>query len=54
VTKKSNRDQMLKLRVTPEERERLETLASDAGMSLSEYMRRRGLMKSIKRNKGFR
>jgi len=41
--KKVNKDQMVKVRVTEEEAERLRELAEREGLTVSEYLRRRAL-----------
>lgn len=45
---KANKDRLVKLRVTEEEEEKLKELAEREGLTLSEYLRRRGLQKRRK------
>lgn len=40
-----NKTRVVKLRVTPEDEERMKELAEKEGLTLSEYLRRRGLKK---------
>ncbi len=42
---RENKNRYIKVRVTEKEEERMKELASNAGVTLSEYLRRRGLQK---------
>ena len=45
---KVNKDRLVKLRVTEEEETKLKELAEQKGLTLSEYLRRRGLRRRVK------
>lgn len=42
-----NRTRVVKVRVTEEEEDRLKELAEEAGLKLSEYLRRRGMKRRL-------